>query len=558
MQKVLTAEEMREVDRLTIEKYRIPSIILMENAAHATARIITEKLGGSVKGRSILILCGKGNNGGDGAALGRILAGQGALVSANLFGKRSQTTGDARINFEILNRTSVQVGASRPLGYEPREIFLEHDLRSLREGRDSINFDSFDVIVDGLLGTGLNRKLDGDLAWLVDDLYRFNRFEIESLENLGRSKEHLFVSLDLPSGLMADLPEQIGDTFQADVTVTFTAPKFANVLSVASNFNGELYIADIGSPRMLIYDSPSQTYLVEKEDARIWAVQTKFSSDSYKNKRGNALLIVGSKRYSGAAVLAGNGAMQSGVGLTTVVTSESACNSVSERILPEVMVRGVAETEGGAVSEEAFDEIFELSKKADVLAIGSGLDSSEKTTKKLVLKVVRSRKTPIVIDADGLNALSPFEINGSDEYPLVLTPHEGEFLRLLGTEDKGKLKDRVGAVREFAQKHNVILVLKGERNLIAEPGGKVVINPTGNAGLGKAGNGDNLTGIITGFMAQAVQAKVDIFETVVAAVYIAGYAADIAEKKFGKRAMSASDVKDSLVEAFREVERIDE
>ncbi|MGI8669410.1 MAG: NAD(P)H-hydrate dehydratase, partial [Aridibacter sp.] len=186
-----------------------------------------------------------------------------------------------------------------------------------------------------------------------------------------------------------------------------------------------------------------------------------------------------------------------------------------------------------------------------VLAIGSGLSSDEETTRKLVRKVVEKRKTPIVIDADGLNSLSPFDLKGSDKLPLILTPHEGEFLRLLGTDDKDAIKDRVQAVRDFAEKYKVILVLKGERTLIGEPSGKVVINPTGNSGLGKAGNGDNLTGIITGFIAQAVQMKVDIFETVVAAVYISGLAADIAEKKFGKRTMLASDVRESLTEAFK-------
>lgn len=158
-----------------------------------------------------------------------------------------------------------------------------------------------------------------------------------------------------------------------------------------------------------------------------------------------------------------------------------------------------------------------------------------------------------MIDADALNALAPFDLKGSDDLPLILTPHEGEFLRLLGTTDKEALKDRVKVVRDFAEKHKVILVLKGERALIGAPDGRVVINPTGNSGLGKAGNGDTLTGIITGFVAQAVQAKVDIFETVVAAVFIAGLAGDIAAEKRGKRTMLASDVRECLGEAIAKV-----
>jgi len=160
---------------------------------------------------------------------------------------------------------------------------------------------------------------------------------------------------------------------------------------------------------------------------------------------------------------------------------------------------------------------------------------------------------PMGIDADGLTALSPFNMQGSDELPVILTPHVGEFMRLLGTDDKDVVKDRVAAVRDFATKHHVILVLKGERVLVGEPGGKVVVNPTGNSGLGKAGNGDTLSGILIGFIAQAVQMKIDIFETVVAACYVSGMAGDVAEKKYGKRVMTASDVRECLVEVFKEL-----
>ncbi len=275
----------------------------------------------------------------------------------------------------------------------------------------------------------------------------------------------------------------------------------------ASNFNGELFVANIGSPQELIDNSPSKLFLAEKEDAQSWLEQTKFTSDSYKNKRGHALLIVGSKEYTGAAVLAANAAMLSGVGLTTVATSESAQTAVAAKVLEEVITRSLPETENGSISLDAFEKIEKLIEKVDVVGIGCGLTSNEKTTKDFVREVVISRKTPVIIDADALNALSPFDLQGSEELPLVLTPHEGEFLRLLGTKDKDAIKDRVKAVRDFAEKHNVILVLKGERVLIGAPDGRVVINPTGNSGLGKAGNGDTLMGIITGFVAQTMQSE---------------------------------------------------
>lgn len=532
MQKVLTAAEMREIDRLTTEKYGIPSIILMENAAHAAARVIIGKLGGSVKGKSFLILCGRGNNGGDGAALARILWTQDAKVFVYLFGKIDETKGDARMNFEAIKKLS----DSEKICFE-ENILIDDWFHT-----EGFELEKYDFVIDALFGTGLTRPLDSTYA-NFGILYSYQR----------RNKPY-FLSLDLPSGLNSDLSSKIGINIQADLTVTFTAPKLANVLPPASNFNGELVVAGIGSPPELIDNSPSQTFVTEKEDAQKWLRETRFSDDSYKNRRGHALLVVGSKEYTGAAVLAGNAAMMSGVGLTTLATANSAQNAISAKVSEEIIVRGVSENENGSISGEAFSEIEKLSEKIDVVGIGCGLNSSEDSTKNFVRKIVEHRRTPVVIDADGLNALAPFDLRGSAELPLILTPHEGEFLRLSEARDREISGDRIKAVRDFAEKYQVILVLKGEKTLIGEPNGKVVVNPTGNSGLGKAGNGDTLAGIITGFVAQAVQMNTDIFETVVAAVYIAGLAGDIAAAKFGRRAMLASDVRKCLSEAFGRLE----
>jgi len=554
MQKVVTAEEMREIDRLTTEKYGIPSILLMENAAHAAARIITQKLGGSVKGKSFLILCGKGNNGGDGAALARILWTLGANVSIALTATVEDTKGDAKTNFEAFIKLHSGLHFSEP------QLCL-YEVGAFRVYFDNYyNLVSHDAIIDALFGTGLIKPLEDSLAILAKI--------IGSLKET--NKRPLRVSLDLPSGLNANLAEPIGEIFHADLTVTFTAPKPANVLAPASNFNGELVIANIGSLQELIDNSPSKLFLAEREDAQNWLEQTKFTDDSYKNKRGHALLIVGSREYTGAAVLAGNAAMFSGVGLTTIATSESAQTAIAAKVLEEVITHSLPETKNGAVAKQAFAAVEKLTGKVDVVGIGCGLGSAEKTTRDFVREVIIKRQTPIVIDADGLNALSPFDLEGTDELPIILTPHEGEFLRLLGTTDKDAIKDRVKSVRDFAEKHRVILVLKGERVLIAAPDGKVVINPTGNSGIGKAGNGDTLTGIITGFIAQTFAVPTEntfytpmatpniykAFNAVVAAVYIAGLAGDIAAKRFGRRAMLASDVRKCLVEAFQELEKI--
>ncbi len=538
MQKVLTAEQMREVDRLTTERYGIPSVILMENAAHAVARVITEKLGGSVKDKSILILCGPGNNGGDGAALGRILGLQGASVDILLFGKILDTKGDARTNF----------GAFIGGNFECDDVYLSdvgelHECNS-REEKDAFVYGAaqdWDVVVDAVFGTGLTRPVEGWLANVLRDILILNEWG-----------DRLRISVDLPSGLNSDIANEIGERLIADVTVTFTAPKPANVLPPVAHLNGELIIANIGSPQELIDDQPSQLYLAQREDAAEWFGKTAFSSGDYKNRRGHALIIAGSESYSGAAVLAGDSAMRSGAGLVTVVTPRSSKDLVASRILPEVMVRGVSETDNGAISEAAFDEIDELLRKADSIAIGCGL-SQDESTRSFVKKVIQNRRKAVIVDADALNLLSPFAgfaASGESQRPLILTPHEGEFMCLLGTDDKEVIKDRVAAVRNFAAKNNVILVLKGERVLIGEPGGKVVVNPTGNSGLGKAGNGDTLTGILAGFVAQASVMNIDIFETVVAAVYVAGLAGDVAEKKYGKRVMTASDVRECLTEVF--------
>jgi NAD(P)H-hydrate epimerase len=559
MKKVLTAAEMREVDRLTTEKFGISSLKLMENAATAVFNVIREKLaskGREVGGRSALIFCGKGNNGGDGAALARILSDAGAVVYAVLLGKVDDTKGDALNNFNYLRVYNDNIEVTD----EQRKLIFYccEDADELRktillryESRETC-----DVIVDAILGTGVTRPLEGlylEAVKLINDLRQQDRCKY-------------LISVDLPSGLNADVPDVTGKSAKPDLTVTFTAPKAANVLPPASRLNGELVIAEIGSPQVLIDEAASELYLADESDARKWLEDTKLTSSSYKKTRGHVLLGVGSRNYSGAAVLCANGAVKSGAGLVTAAIPASIQTAFSERVMPEAMSLPLAETENGVFSAEAAKEFLEFSRKTDVAAVGCGLsavDPAAYPTGQFVREIVENRVTPLILDADGLNLSAPFTFQGSDELPLVLTPHQGEMLRLLGTEDKAVLSDRVGLVRDFAKKHHVILVLKGEKTLIAEPGGKVVVNPTGNEGLGKGGNGDTLTGIIAGFLAQTYgnldknipgALKMEkTFEAVVAALYIAGRAGDIAAREFGKRTMTASDVAASLGEAIKEI-----
>jgi NAD(P)H-hydrate epimerase len=334
-----------------------------------------------------------------------------------------------------------------------------------------------------------------------------------------------------------------------------TSPKPANVLPPAANYNGDLIVADIGSPAELIQKAGSRLFLSEEADARNWLIKTRYANDSYKNSHGHVLVIAGSRGFTGAAALCGNAAMRSGAGLVTVGTPASAQPTVAGQVMPEVMTAALAETDRGAVSDEALSHVLKLAERANVIALGPGLSSDEAQTRDFVRKLVEQRSTPMVVDADGLNCLAPWpaELRGSTDFPVILTPHPGEMLRLIGSNDKLAIADRVTVAREFAIAHELIVVLKGTRPLIAAPDGRVFINPTGNPGLGTAGAGDTLTGVIAGFLAQAygtLKHQADALDTVIAALYISGFAGDLAAEEIGMRSLVASDIRDHLSAAI--------
>jgi NAD(P)H-hydrate epimerase len=530
---------MREIDRLTTETQGIPSLLLMDAASASCLSALSDHFDGKLDGVRVLILCGKGNNGGDGAGLAQLLAEAGAECTVVLLGLLSETRGDARTNFERVTQSA----DSELLN------FIECDDTSSWEQLPELD-QEFDVIVDALFGTGLTRPVDGVSRKVIEHLLSLR----EAREYAGAERPWI-LSVDIPSGLNADLPEPIGPAVKADLTVTFTAPKLANVLPPACDFGGELIVSDIGSPRALVHNTARPSlFVTEAEDARQWLVSTRYTPSSYKNTHGNVLIVAGSRGYSGAAALCGNAAMRSGAGLVTVATPASVQPLVASGAIPEVMTTSLAETDRGAVSDDAVDHFLKLAgKKGTVVAIGPGLTSDDERTRRFVFRIVERRSTPCVIDADGLNCLAPWprELNGSAEHPLVLTPHPGEMSRLLGGAE---IKDRVAVAREFATTKQVIVVLKGSRAIIAAPDGRVFVNPTGNAGLGRAGSGDTLTGFIAGCLTQAfatLNDKADAFATVVAALYIAGIAGDFAARKVGMRTMIASDVREHFSEAIR-------
>jgi hydroxyethylthiazole kinase-like uncharacterized protein yjeF len=544
VQPVISAEQMRQIDRLTVQDFHIPSLQLMQAAAEACFQAISNNFSGKLADAQIQILCGPGNNGGDGAALAQELLRVGAHTDVILFGQFDQTRGDARTNFDIVRRLAAD-GVSKLTFVECGDATAWEELPK----------PSYDIVVDALFGTGLSRPLEGVFSEVVKHLVRTRRQrEIESVP------APQIVSIDIPSGLNADMATPFGDAVEANMTVTFTAPKLANVLPTASHLNGKLVVADIGSPLSLVEAVHTNLFVIEQNDARAWLIKTRYTPDSFKNTHGHVLVVAGSRGYTGAAVLCGNAAMRSGAGLVTIATPASAQSSVVATVMPEVMTTALAETDRGAVSDEAVDHVMRLASKATVLAIGPGLSSEDERTRRFVYSIVKERKTPVVIDADALNCLAkyagpgwPEDLQGTPQAPLVLTPHPGEMLRLLGTNDKASLSDRVSVAREFASKHKLIVVLKGSSPLIAAPDGRVFVNPTGNAGLGTAGAGDTLTGIISGFIAQEVATlkdDADVLFATVAALYVGGLAGDFAARKLGMRSMVASDIREHLSEAI--------
>jgi hydroxyethylthiazole kinase-like uncharacterized protein yjeF len=547
---------MREIDRLTTERYGIASLELMENAARVTAQAVTEFLANDSEQR-ILVLCGKGNNGGDGAAAARLLANAGARVDVVLFGSVEDTKGDARTNFERLpawnEERAVRAERESSAHLDAINFFQCDSDKAWSQLLNSVLNTPHDVIIDALFGTGLTRPVEG----LQHEAIRYLRVSRE--QEPPTAQRPKIISIDMPSGLNADSNDLAGDSVTADVTVTMTAPKIANVLSPAADQNGKLIIADIGSPAELIEEAKTHLFLIEDEDARRWLIQTRYTPDSYKKSHGHAVIVAGSRGFTGAAALCANAAMRAGAGLVTVATPASAQPLVATQVMPEVMTTSLAETDRGAVSDDAFDFFSKFSERADVVAIGPGLSSEDERTRAFVKRVVEKRNGPVVVDADGLNCLSPWpaKLRGSSKLPIVLTPHPGEMLRLIGSNDKTVLKDRVSLARDFATQHEVILLLKGARSLIAAPDGRVFVNSSGNAGLGTAGAGDTLTGIITGFLAQVrgtFRADANALDAVIAALFVGGMAGDFAARKLGMRAMTASDIREHLSQVFRSLD----
>ncbi len=512
--RILDARQMREADRRTTEDIGIPSLVLMENAGRQVVAAIEATHSELLEG-PVAILCGRGNNGGDGFVIARTLLQRGVDVSVFLIGRVVDVRGDARVNLDILGRlglTVVEIADGQAWELHFSEV------------------DDASLIIDAIFGTGLKAPLSGLLETVVADV---------------NGSGTPVVSVDLPSGLSADSHEAIGPSIEATMTVTLAAPKLSLVLPPAERNAGDVVIADIGIPDVVIEDlEGARVELLTRAAMR--NVIGPRSPDSHKGDYGHVLVIGGSRGKTGAAHLAAAGALRSGAGLVTVATAAGVQDIVAS-LAPEYMTIPIAEDDNGLLAD-AVDGLLDQAR--DVIAIGPGLGQAP-GTRRFIAALVDRATVPLVVDADGLNAFAgnPGALVGREGRDIIITPHPGEMARLAGLSNHDVQANRLAVAREFATSHHLYVVLKGHRTLVATPSGHVYINPTGNPGMATGGTGDVLCGMIAAWLAQLLDAEA----ACKLAVYLHGLAGDLAEADCGDAPMTAGDLARNLSAAYMDL-----
>ena len=498
--RVLTPAQMREAERRTIEDYGVSSLRLMERAGAAVVAAIESHVE-SRPGR-VAVLCGRGNNGGDGWVVARLLQEREWDVFGVLFGRTGDVTGDARANLERVRQAGI------PLAEVKDEDDWSRCRSRLGAGR---------LVVDALFGTGLKRPLTGLLAAVASDV---------------NTAGGPVVAIDLPSGLLSDLSRRDAPCVQAALTITFAAPKLPFALRPAPA--GELIVADIGVPDAVIaeLDAPRIEVLAAETIRSALPVRP---AESHKGDFGRVVIVAGSRGKTGAARLAGLGALRAGAGLVTVATPASCLDMVAHE--PEYMTLDLPD-EDGVASGDGLEEL--LAGQWDVMAAGPGLGTGSGCRAIVRALLDRPRRGSLVLDADALTACAdnPDRLRGRSDAPVVITPHPGEMACLLGTTVADVQRDRVGAAHGFAAAHGIHVVLKGARTVIAAPNGMVWINTTGNPGMAKGGSGDVLTGVVAAWLAQVR----DVATAVTLAVYLHGLAGDLAAREMGQTGLLARDI----------------
>jgi NAD(P)H-hydrate epimerase len=508
--KIVTSAEMREIDRVTTERFGVPSLVLMENAGSAVAEFALSAYPSAI---AFGVVCGRGNNGGDGFVAAGKLHEAGKEVRLLVLGDPKELRGDAATNFAKLPITPVLAKSREDLATEAARGVFEAD-----------------VLIDAILGTGFRPPVSGIYA---EAIAKMNAVTVP------------VIAVDIPSGADADvMGEQTGALARADAIVTFTAPRPAHIFGNLTS--GPTVIASIGSPDEAIQSSLNLNVITPKDIAPLIGPRPR---DSNKGMYGHVLVVGGSLGKSGAAAMAGFSALRTGAGLVTVAAPRSVLAIIAS-YHPELMTEPLDETEADSISDRALGAFEKIAEKKTVLAIGPGI-SRHPETAKFVRTIVNKSKTPIVLDADGLNAFEgqSKELKGSGR-TLVLTPHPGEMSRLTGLSTSAIQRDRLNVARTFAKEHELILVLKGDRSVVANPDGDAWVNTTGNPGMATGGTGDILTGIVAGMLAQNPKHE---FEAVLAAVYLHGLAGDVALEQAGEHSLVATDLVKALPEAFRRV-----
>jgi hydroxyethylthiazole kinase-like uncharacterized protein yjeF len=508
--KIVAAEEMRAIDRATSERFGVASLTLMENAGSAVAEFVLSQYPSA---KRIGVVCGKGNNGGDGFVVARKLHDAGREVRVVLLAEPSELRGDAA---EMLKRLSASPAVARTweelLLAAPRAVFES------------------ELLIDAILGTGFRPPVSGVYG---EAILRLNAGTVP------------IVAVDIPSGADADgMDAQGGRVARADAIVTFTAPHPAHVFGRLTA--GPTVVVPIGSPDAAIVSGLQLNVITARDIVPLIGPRPQAAN---KGNFGHVLVVGGSTGKAGSVAMAGMAALRAGAGLATVGTPKSVLPTVAG-FHPEVMTEAIEETEAGTISKRAlgYGHMDALAKGKTVLAVGPGI-SRHAETADFLRTVVKKYETPMVLDADGLNAFEgrATELNGLGR-SLVITPHPGEMARLAGCSIADVQKDRLNVARAFAREHQLIVVLKGDRTLIALPDGTAWVNTTGNPGMATGGTGDILTGMTAGLMAQN---PVRIVEAVICAVHLHGLAGDVARETMGEQCMTATDLLQALPEAFR-------
>jgi hydroxyethylthiazole kinase-like uncharacterized protein yjeF len=515
--RVVLPEEMARIDREAINREGIPGLDLMERAGEAVARAARDMLS-SGGGRKVAILCGKGNNAGDGLVAARRLSGAFTVVVYMVgVGSAGDLSEDSRSNMDRIKDTTVAV----------EWIRAEDDGEILRA-----ELPAFDIVVDALFGTGFAGVATGLYADAID-----------AVNESGRQ----VLAVDIPSGVAGATGAVAGTAVIAERTITFAAPKVGLVQFPGAGHAGWMEVADIGIPASLLDSVPeSHIYLTTEEDAD--ALLPLRAADSLQGSCGRVLVAGGSVGMTGAPAMASQAALRSGAGLVTLAVPEG-LNDILEVKLTEIMTAPLPEGPGRSFSPGSAAEVLRLAGDFDVVALGPGIGTAPGTIE-AVRKLVSGIAQPLVLDADGLNAM----VGHTDTFrsrtgPLVVTPHPGEMARLAGTDAGRVQSDRINFAARFASEWEAVVVLKGAGTVIAEPGGDVFVNPTGNPGMATAGMGDVLTGCVASFIAQGL----DAFGAAVAAAYFHGQAGDLAAQMEGMAGMTAGDVIRHLPLAIRRI-----